>query len=399
MRGALTILLLVVSATCSPERSGSAVGGVGEGEGVRPGEGEGPAEGEGEGPSPGEGEGEVPVEGEGGDACDGEPGQVVLGEPCDTDCDCADELCTYGGSGFCTSECEATLGCPFGLVCDGVAGGRFGCVPAPAMPEICEGHGDCPFPLSCIRDADSGLRLCDWPECRFPADCDTEAEERCDRASRRCVAARCATDVDCPVRGEVCDTALGRCGGRECEETADCEDGRACVHPGHCREAVVCAGEEDCPFYNEHCVDAFCVPDPCASASCGERGLSCDPDTGRCGRACEQGCGDRERCGPAGVACVPDALPIAVARAVETGAPGAWRLDGEGSWDPEGGALTYRWTVQEAPGGSALVSGQALSAEPRHEVRLDVPGLYRVGLHVTDEARDTGIPDGVMLSR
>src|SRR5438552_15883945 len=78
-----------------------------------------------------------------------------------------------------------------------------------------------------------------------------------------------------------------------------------------------------------------------------------------------------------------DAVPIAFAgRNVVVGVGQLATLDGGGSFDPDGDALTFAWTVVKRPGGSTAALMSASTAMP--SLRPDVAGLYRIELIVTD---------------
>lgn len=62
-------------------------------------------------------------------------------------------------------------------------------------------------------------------------------------------------------------------------------------------------------------------------------------------------------------------------------------LDGTGSRDPDGDALTYRWSLVAKPAGSAAELDDPTSPRPRFTA--DVEGLYRVKLTVSDGSRDS----------
>lgn len=70
-------------------------------------------------------------------------------------------------------------------------------------------------------------------------------------------------------------------------------------------------------------------------------------------------------------------------------------LDGTGSTDPDGQALSYAWTLDELPIGSfATLDNPHL---PRPAITPDVPGTYRVTLVVTDSAGQPSAPDGARV--
>lgn len=58
------------------------------------------------------------------------------------------------------------------------------------------------------------------------------------------------------------------------------------------------------------------------------------------------------------------------------------RLDGSASVDPDGDALTYAWTINQAPLGSSAALSDATVVDPRFTP--DMVGEYRVGLKVSD---------------
>jgi hypothetical protein len=89
-------------------------------------------------------------------------------------------------------------------------------------------------------------------------------------------------------------------------------------------------------------------------------------------------------------------LPLAVIQpAAEQTVAGAWiALDGSGSSDPDGSALTYRWSVEESPVGAAAVIADPAAA--RTSVWLPAAGMYAVRLTVNDGTLD-GIADQVLL--
>jgi len=71
------------------------------------------------------------------------------------------------------------------------------------------------------------------------------------------------------------------------------------------------------------------------------------------------------------------------------GLPTAELLDGTGSFDADGDALSFRWTVRASPAGSALFIGKVVATgdaanAARVTVQLDKLGLYVFGLAVGD---------------
>ncbi|MGQ9537840.1 MAG: C45 family autoproteolytic acyltransferase/hydrolase [Actinomycetota bacterium] len=62
-------------------------------------------------------------------------------------------------------------------------------------------------------------------------------------------------------------------------------------------------------------------------------------------------------------------------------------LDGTGSRDPDGDALTYQWSLVAKPAGSAAELDDPTSPRPRFTA--DVEGLYRVKLTVSDGSRNS----------
>lgn len=87
-----------------------------------------------------------------------------------------------------------------------------------------------------------------------------------------------------------------------------------------------------------------------------------------------------------------------VARAAIRGLPeGASpvTLDGAGSYDVDGDALAYLWSVETAPAGSAAA---ILGSGPMASVSLDLEGDYRVALRVQDAQGVTSAPDVLDLT-
>ena len=72
---------------------------------------------------------------------------------------------------------------------------------------------------------------------------------------------------------------------------------------------------------------------------------------------------------------------------MEHAAIGWLHLDGRGSCDRDGDALTARWQVVSAPPGSAWVVADGDTLQPW--LAVDRPGPYRVRLVVTDSSGAT----------
>jgi RHS repeat-associated protein len=91
-----------------------------------------------------------------------------------------------------------------------------------------------------------------------------------------------------------------------------------------------------------------------------------------------------------------DAPPIANAGPDQTVAVGTTvTLDGSGSSDPDGDALTFRWAFLTRPAGSAAALSDPAAVRPTFQV--DRPGAYVVLLIVSDGAFDSA-PDTVQVS-
>jgi len=76
----------------------------------------------------------------------------------------------------------------------------------------------------------------------------------------------------------------------------------------------------------------------------------------------------------------PTAKVVATPTTAPAGQPIA--LDGAGSADPDGGALTFRWTLKRRPDGSKAVLDRP--GEARTQLFVDLPGAYVVALVVHD---------------
>ncbi len=93
-----------------------------------------------------------------------------------------------------------------------------------------------------------------------------------------------------------------------------------------------------------------------------------------------------------------NSAPVARAGADLSAAVGARvRLDGSGSTDVDGDALTYAWTLIAQPAGSGAALLEADPASPLAEFLLDKPGHYLAQLVVSDGYADS-LPDTVAIS-
>jgi hypothetical protein len=336
-----------------------------------------------------------------GTAVDAPAGTKPLGDPCDADGECASGLCwiTAAAKG-CTTPCTAMAQCQAnGLLCLPIRPGVSACVPElTAAPDSCAGHQDCPFPLYCRDD----LAWCELPECLHDGDC--EATETCVTATRRCQVKACTADLQCQLPGQVC-TAAGACGPPACTADGDCPAGDIC-HPvqGTCETPSACDAETPC-YYNATCTDGRCLPNLCYAGCNGTD--QCDPATGACGAACTANadCPSGRACGAASAICYVNTPPLAIlavagggpAATVAVAAPAA--LSGQASVDPEGEALSWAWSLTDVPPGSALTPGP-LGTAATALLTPDAPGLYGVGLYVTDPGGLTSIQaKGVLVAK
>lgn len=70
-------------------------------------------------------------------------------------------------------------------------------------------------------------------------------------------------------------------------------------------------------------------------------------------------------------------------------------LDGTGSRDPDGAAVSFRWALESAPTGSTATLGS--TAAPAPAFTPDVPGVYQFSLTVNDGALDSA-PDAARIT-
>lgn len=88
--------------------------------------------------------------------------------------------------------------------------------------------------------------------------------------------------------------------------------------------------------------------------------------------------------------------PVADAGPDQTVAVGSTAtLDGSGSFDPDGDAITYSWVLVDVPLGSGATLSQTTSVSPT--VVIDLPGEYTARL-VVDDGQIPSSPDEVVLS-
>jgi hypothetical protein len=65
-------------------------------------------------------------------------------------------------------------------------------------------------------------------------------------------------------------------------------------------------------------------------------------------------------------------------------------LDGTGSYDPDGSALTYLWTLESVPNGSTKTTADIINpTSAQAELKPDLPGDYVFGLVVNDGGADS----------
>jgi hypothetical protein len=70
-------------------------------------------------------------------------------------------------------------------------------------------------------------------------------------------------------------------------------------------------------------------------------------------------------------------------------------LDGTGSSDPDGDAISFLWTLTDAPAGAT--AGLSAATDPAPAFTPDLPGVYAFSLTVSDGALDSG-PDPVRIT-
>lgn len=330
-------------------------------------------------------------------------GDKPFGEPCAADAECESGLCWASSlAAGCTTPCAGYAACEeYGLLCQALGAAASGCVPPPyAGAQACADHGDCVYPTWCRAD----LGQCEIAPCAFDADCDEGFA--CERDQRRCRPATCHADAECQHPFQVCDDQ-GACGAPACWQNPDCAAGSYCEPTSHtCMEAGPCDGEGKCSFYQQQCVQGLCLPNRCYTG-CTKPGYVCDGLTGRCGQPCTSptDCPAGETC-LHDAACVTNTLPVAVARVQAAGGwvaaaelpRAAFTLTGQASFDAEDDPLTYAWTRNAVPPGSAQAPGGApFSSEGSPTVTPDVPGLWAFGLWVIDARGAVSIQSQVVV--
>lgn len=71
-------------------------------------------------------------------------------------------------------------------------------------------------------------------------------------------------------------------------------------------------------------------------------------------------------------------------------------LDGSASYDPDGDLITYLWSIQSRPAGSAAMLADSTAVQPYFVV--DKPGNYIISLVVTDSNGNSSVADEVIIS-
>lgn len=85
-----------------------------------------------------------------------------------------------------------------------------------------------------------------------------------------------------------------------------------------------------------------------------------------------------------------NSVPVAVAGPDQVVSAGdSVTLDGTGSYDADGGVVSYLWTIVSRPAASSAVLSSTTS--PRSVFRADAPGVYEVTLEVADDDGATGL--------
>ena len=79
------------------------------------------------------------------------------------------------------------------------------------------------------------------------------------------------------------------------------------------------------------------------------------------------------------------------------------RLDGGGSFDPDGDPMTYNWSFARVPEGSSLMDAEDVFSDNNTSSSIttflpDMMGTYIVSLAVTDSNNDSSIADSVIVS-
>lgn len=309
-------------------------------------------------------------------------------DPCDDGLDCTEnDVCTSGVCGGSAVDCSGlTMDCQVG-VCTEAAGG---CTTEPALnTSSCDDGDPCTVSDACAGGVCNG---------GSPKDCSAAGDGVCmvgvcEAGTGDCIAepvtdgTGCDDGVFCTANDQcqsgVCDGTSttvcpdSTCNTGFCNMTSDacdlqpvpngdsCDDGEFCTAADECQAgACVAGGTTDCSTAvpmgeDEMCYDVSCDEgnDECLAVDNG----SCDP--------CTTG--------------APTAVPTVASPANGQAIPNdRVYLDGTGSSDPTGQALTYFWEVTSRPDGSTSTLTNPASATPT--LLGDVSGTYEVCLTVTD---------------